>query len=81
MTEPTHPDYYVRWRDESLNLIGETAAWEKLTLVPRFNNWASWILEIRAEHLDLDFLDWRYSIKSFERVFHLCQDLLLVLTT
>lgn len=67
MTAQTHPDYYVRWRDENLAPKGETAAWEKLTLVPRFNNWASWILEIRAEHLNLDFLDWRYSIEVFRK--------------
>ncbi len=67
MTQPTHPDYYVRWRDENLAPKGETAAWEKLTLVPRFNNWASWILEIRAEHLNLAFIDWKYSIEVFRK--------------
>ena len=67
MVEQTHPDYYVRWRDKNLAPVGETAAWEKLTLVPRFNNPASWILDIRAEHLNVNFLDWSNSIEVFRK--------------
>ena len=67
MTLQTHPDYYVRWRDKNLAPKGETAAFEKLTLIPRFNNWASWILEIRAKHLNLAFLDWTYSLEVFRK--------------
>jgi len=67
MTLQTHPDYYVRWRDENLAPKGETAAFEKLTLIPRFNDWASWILEIRAEHLNATFLDWKNSLEVFRK--------------